>query len=115
MQALSKNFKLLAGDSLDINVSASGHTYRLEADQTLNFPSPSAPSVTIENCNNTSAANRNFVNQQEQDKSDIALEKVCLEIRDSYDPNDKQVHLDSKERVRPNPRRAGMQLGIAEK
>jgi hypothetical protein len=91
VQALSKNFKLLAGDSLVINVSATGHTYRLEADQTLNFPSPSAPSVTIENCNNTSAANRNFVNQQEQDKSDIAIEKVCLEIRDSYDPNDKQV------------------------
>nr|HPH87816.1 T9SS type A sorting domain-containing protein [Chitinophagales bacterium] len=91
VQALSKNFKLLAGDSLVINVSATGHTYRLEADQTLNFPSPSAPSVTIENCNNTSVANRNFVNQQEQDKSDIAIEKVCLEIRDSYDPNDKQV------------------------
>lgn len=90
VQALNKKFKLTAGDSLVLNVTATGHTYRLEADQTAHYPSASQPSVTIENCG-TGVASRGFVNQQAQDKADVAAEKICLEIRDSYDPNDKQV------------------------
>lgn len=91
VEALSKNFKLTAGDSLIINVTATGHTFRIEANQTVHYPTESAPNITVENCNNTNIANRGFVNQQEQDKAEQDVEKICLEIRDSYDPNDKQI------------------------
>lgn len=88
--ALSTRFKLLGNDSLVINVSATGHTYRMEADQTLHYPLPSQPSITIENCG-TGVTSRGFVNQQAQDFVAPDIEKICLEIRDSYDPNDKQI------------------------
>jgi len=88
--ALTTRFKLMVGDSLVINVSATGHTFRLEADQSVHYPSPSTPNVTIENCG-TGAASRGFVNQQAQDMAEQETEKICLEIRDSYDPNDKAV------------------------
>ena len=91
VEALSKNFKLTAGDSLIINVTATGHTFRIEAKQAAHYPTESAPNITVENCNNTNIANRGFVNQQEQDKAEQDVEKICLEIRDSYDPNDKQI------------------------
>jgi hypothetical protein len=90
VQAVNKRFKLNAGDSLVINVSAYGNTYRLEADQTAHFPSASTPNVTIENCG-TGAAARGFVNQMPQDMAAPHQEKICLPIRDSYDPNDKSV------------------------
>jgi hypothetical protein len=90
VQAVSRKFKLITGDSLVINVSALGNTYRLEADQTPHYPSSSQPSITIENCG-TGVASRGFVNQQAQDFAAPDVEKICLPIRDSYDPNDKQV------------------------
>jgi hypothetical protein len=90
VQAINKRFKLNANDSLVIYISPTGHTYRLEADQALYYPSPSKPSETIENCG-TGAASRSMVNQLEQDAAEQDVEKLCLEIRDSYDPNDKQV------------------------
>ncbi len=45
VQALSAKFKLTAGDSLVINISATGHTFRLEADQTLHYPRDYNPFV----------------------------------------------------------------------
>lgn len=90
VQAVNRKFKLLAGDSLVVNVSAYGNTYRLEADQTAHYPSASTPNATIENCG-TGAAARGFVNQMPQDMAAPHQEKICLPIRDSYDPNDKSV------------------------
>ena len=90
VQAVIRRFKLIAGDSLVINVTATGNTYRLEADQVAHFPSASLPSVTIENCG-TGVASRGFVNQQAQNTVAPDVEKICLPIRDSYDPNDKSV------------------------
>ena len=90
VQAVIRRFKLIAGDSLVINVTALGFTYRLEADQVPHFPSASTPSITIENCG-TGVASRGFVNQQAQNTVAPDVEKICLPIRDSYDPNDKQV------------------------
>ncbi len=90
VQAVNKKFKLNAGDSLVINVTALGFTYRLEADQVAHFPSASLPSITIENCG-TGVASRGFVNQQAQNTVAPDVEKICLPIRDSYDPNDKSV------------------------
>ncbi|MFN8284996.1 MAG: T9SS type A sorting domain-containing protein [Chitinophagales bacterium] len=90
VQAVSKKFKLLAGDSLVINVTATGNTYRLEADQVPHFPSASTPNITIENCG-TGVASRGFVNQMPQNTVAPDVEKICLPIRDSYDPNDKSV------------------------
>jgi uncharacterized repeat protein (TIGR01451 family) len=90
VQAVSRRFKLNAGDSLVINVTALGFTYRLEADQVLHFPSASTPNITIENCG-TGAASRGFVSQLPQNTVAPDVEKICLPIRDSYDPNDKSV------------------------
>ena len=90
VQAVIRRFKLNAGDSLVINVTATGNTYRLEADQVAHFPSASLPSITIENCG-TGVASRGFVNQQAQNTVAPDVEKICLPIRDSYDPNDKSV------------------------
>ncbi|MEZ4879952.1 MAG: T9SS type A sorting domain-containing protein [Chitinophagales bacterium] len=83
------NFKLLAGDSIIINLQNNGATYRIEADQSYGHPGNSHPTYTVEAC--ALPANRGYYNDLPQDDEDYEVAEECLPIIDSYDPNDKQV------------------------
>jgi uncharacterized repeat protein (TIGR01451 family) len=86
-------FKLNAGDSLIIHVPADGSTIRLEADQHPKHPGYSRPRTTIEGCGSPTAATASlgFWTEAPNDDLDQDVSIVCLEIIDSYDPNDKRV------------------------
>jgi len=84
------SFQLLGQEQLVIDIPANGHTYRLEADQHPMHPGNSHPNETIENCGNPYTGS-GFVNTMPQDDEDAEIEIDCMEIIDSYDPNDKSV------------------------
>lgn len=83
-------FQLLGQETLIIDIPANGMTYRLEADQHPMHPGNSHPQETIENCG-TPINSSGFVNTMPMDDADAEIEIDCMEIRDSYDPNDKSV------------------------
>ncbi|MBU0487812.1 MAG: hypothetical protein KKD31_07650, partial [Bacteroidetes bacterium] len=85
-------FQLNGGEELIIQVSATGQTIRLEADQHPAHPGNSQPKVTIEACGNEGIPfSIGIVNAVPTDDADVNVEIDCMEIRDSYDPNDKSV------------------------
>ena len=91
--ALKKGFKINKGDSLVVKIPANGRTVRLEADERPDHPRKSQTSITFEGCTATLAdvVSKGFVNQLPQDDIEPEVSIQCLPIRDSYDPNDKQV------------------------
>ena len=91
--ALKKGFKINKGDSLVVKIPANGRTVRLEADERPDHPRKSQTSITFEGCTATLAdvVSKGFVNQLPQDDTEPEVSIQCLPIRDSYDPNDKQV------------------------
>lgn len=91
LQAVS-HFQLNGGESVVVDYPANGQTIRLEADQHPNHPGDSHPEVTIEACGNDNGmVSMGFVNDLAQDDADFDIEIDCMEIVDSYDPNDKRV------------------------
>ncbi len=91
--AFQRKFKLIEGDSLIIRVPANGKTVRLEADQRPDHPHKSQTSVTLEGCRATvtEVISTGFTSQFPQDDAEQEVAIDCQMIRDSYDPNDKQV------------------------
>jgi len=87
------SFQLESGESLQIDVPADGSTIRLEADQHPLHPGNSHPRATIEGCGSETSAEAalGYWTQVANDDLDFDVSEVCLEIRDSYDPNDKKV------------------------
>ena len=93
---ISRNFfSLRSGDSLHITISSLGQTIRLEADQHRLHPGKSRPREIIEACVGSSTQNtrisKGFVTTVPTDDMDEFVDIDCMEITDSYDPNDKQV------------------------
>ncbi|OFX50714.1 MAG: hypothetical protein A2046_13625 [Bacteroidetes bacterium GWA2_30_7] len=87
-------FQLVGGDTLELFIVANGATIRVEADQRPGHPGNSNPNDVVEACgfNEGGVFSLGFLNQQSvDDGNDVATSESCLEIRDSYDPNDKQV------------------------
>jgi uncharacterized repeat protein (TIGR01451 family) len=87
-------YKLVAKDSLSLEVPVNGKTIRLEADLRPFHPDGSRqPSITLEGCGTAGTVNisKGFVNQLPQDDAPEEVAVSCLEILDSYDPNDKQA------------------------
>lgn len=88
----STTIKLKMGLQKIFNMSADGKTYRLEADQHPNHPGNSRPRASVEACGNQSkSSNFGFIVQVPTDDADYEIEEECLPIRDSYDPNEKEV------------------------
>jgi uncharacterized delta-60 repeat protein/uncharacterized repeat protein (TIGR01451 family) len=87
----TNTFQLNSGESFTVTYPAQGNTIRLEADQHLLHPGKSRPRATIENCGVASPEVRNLVTTAPQDDQDEEVAITCNEIRDSYDPNDKQT------------------------
>ncbi len=85
-------FQLNGQEELVIDVPANGQTIRLEADQHPMHPGNSHPQETIEACGDgAEPISMGFVNSVPMDDADANIEIDCLEIIDSYDPNDKSV------------------------
>ncbi|MCJ8167316.1 IPT/TIG domain-containing protein [Pontibacter sp. E15-1] len=89
-----ENYQLAAGDSLVLWVPATGRTLRLEADQPAGNGDNTLASATLEACRvatNTVAFSTGFVNALPPDDEEAEVAEECLQIIDSFDPNDKQV------------------------
>lgn len=86
------SFQLNGQEELVIDVPANGQTIRLEADQHPLHPGNSHPQETIEACGDGGdPISLGFVNSVPMDDADANIEIDCMEITDSYDPNDKSV------------------------
>ena len=89
---VTSTFQLNGGESVDIDYPANGQTIRLEADQHPMYPGNSQPQMTVEGCGNIiDEFSMGFVNTMSMDDLDPDVEIHCLEIIDSFDPNDKTV------------------------
>ncbi len=88
-----KKTKLKTGESLPLVILGKGRAIRVEATQVPNHPTESEPNTTVEACGRRIIAFRaeNAVRQLPQDNKSEHSQTSCMEIRDSYDPNDKQV------------------------
>ncbi len=85
------NFQLPSGDSEEINIEATGATYRMEAEQSPFHPTVSAPSVTVEGCATANdPISLGFVNFYSEDDADPFRSIDCQESIGSWDPNDKR-------------------------
>lgn len=85
------SYQLASGDSLVVTWVSGGATIRLEADQHPDHPGHSHPRYTLEGCGDDGSGNFSIgeVNRAPQDDEDVDVEIDCMQIRDSYDPNEK--------------------------
>ncbi|SFC41626.1 conserved repeat domain-containing protein/Por secretion system C-terminal sorting domain-containing protein [Flexibacter flexilis DSM 6793] len=100
-----KKVKLAASDSLNFQVLANGHTIRLEAEQVANHPTEQQVSVVVEGCVQAGGTvTTGFVDAFSANNT-VNTATSCDQVRNSYDPNDKQVFprgLTSENIVAPN-------------
>ncbi|MDJ1481933.1 6-bladed beta-propeller [Cytophagaceae bacterium YF14B1] len=91
--AFRRNYKLEKGDSLVLKIPANGKTIRLEADQRPDHPRKSQTNLTIEGCvaSTSDVVSKGYVDLLPQDDAEPEVAIQCLEIIDSFDPNDKLV------------------------
>lgn len=90
--SVTNTYQLVANESLVVDHPANGQTIRLEADQDPMHPGNSQPSQTVEACGGINGVySTGFVNRMPMDDLDEDVEIHCLEIIDSFDPNDKSV------------------------
>ncbi|MBU0489360.1 MAG: T9SS type A sorting domain-containing protein [Bacteroidetes bacterium] len=89
---LSNDFQLNGQEILVLGVQATGQTVRVEADQHPLLPGNSHPSATVEGCGEGGIpVGLMMVDIFSMDDEDPEVEIQCMEIIDSYDPNDKNV------------------------
>ena len=85
-------FKLNPNEAIDVKMPANGKTYRIEAEQELNFPTEqSKPSAWVEACGNNAQGKFSigYVNKFPKDDADPFTSIYCRESVASYDPNEK--------------------------
>lgn len=84
---------LLSGEEYTVTKTANGSTYRLEVDQVALHPGHSmAESATVEACTEGSEFSTGFVTQLFENDDEPFLAELCMENRDSYDPNEKRAY-----------------------
>ncbi len=70
-------------------VKATGHTYRIEADQNSNYPTFSNPNSSVENCGPNASAHWGYITKLPPYYENVEYKEHSIIIRDSYDPNEK--------------------------
>jgi uncharacterized repeat protein (TIGR01451 family) len=82
-----------AEETYEVSVPAEGSTYRMQMNQVPGHPWSRRPGITIENCgeNAIGGTNTGFVTMYEPDDAADFLDVECVEVRGSYDPNDKEA------------------------
>ena len=93
MIMLQEPFQLNMGDDMTSEWTATGGTFRLEADQCPGHPGSSFPSVTVEGCGlgQGLVISTGIYTQYPQDDANPWIDIVCLENTAAYDPNDKSA------------------------
>ncbi len=88
-----EEFRLDAGEILEVTRAANGTTMRLEAAQSEGNPSHSTPIVFVEACgvNEDGSISTGVVNSVTDGDFDDFLDIVCVISTASFDPNDKAV------------------------
>lgn len=90
--AVTQTFQLNGGENTVINYPANGQTIRLEANQNTFYPGDNIAQDTVESCgDDTMVMSTGYVNTMPMDDNTPTYEIDCLEIIDSFDPNDKLV------------------------
>ncbi|GAB3870776.1 hypothetical protein GCM10028824_19810 [Hymenobacter segetis] len=90
--ALQHRYRLAAGDSLVLRVPATRPVVRLEADQPTGHPTQRMASSTVEvSALGTAGQPNSDMSASPPTPSGPETAEDCQPIRDSYDPNDKQV------------------------
>lgn len=84
-------FKLVKNETKSIDIAATGHTYRLEADQSTLYPTNSNPNASVENCGAGASSHLGFITKLPDYEENLEFKEHCIIIRDSYDPNEKSV------------------------
>ncbi|MEZ4989714.1 MAG: T9SS type A sorting domain-containing protein [Saprospiraceae bacterium] len=85
-------FQLGIGETLKIDIPATGATYRLEAEQAEGHPGSSRPSVAVEGCRLSGQPFQvGIVTQSPFDEGDPFIAVDCQQNIGSWDPNDIQV------------------------
>ncbi|MCB0535813.1 MAG: hypothetical protein KDD14_26655, partial [Saprospiraceae bacterium] len=80
------------GETLKIDIPATGATYRLEAEQAEGHPGSSRPSVAVEGCRLSGQPFQvGIVTQSPFDEGDPFIAVDCQQNIGSWDPNDIQV------------------------
>jgi hypothetical protein len=88
----SNSFTLNGNDSLVISVVANGAVFRLEADQHPDHPGNSRPRATVEACSkDTLLLPSGHFTSVLPDDSYYTKSEVCFVLRNSFDPNEKEV------------------------
>ena len=77
-----------SGEDTTLVFWPNGHTFRMEATQSLGHPGRSVPSIAVEGCGDGMPYS-GFVIQFPQNDADPFLDIDCRESISSYDPNDK--------------------------
>ena len=86
----SNSYQLGSGGILYLSYPANGATYRVEADQTPNYPWSATASSSIEGCSNTGGFTMGFQTAYPEDDGAPYIDLDCQINRGAYDPNDKQ-------------------------
>ncbi len=86
-------YKLKKGENMSLNVLANGKPLHLEAELSPFHPQKKSVSISIHGCDEDGnpLVEHTFTNQFPQNDDQDHYEISCMEIIDSYDPNDKQV------------------------
>lgn len=83
--------KLIGGESEELEVTATGGTYRLKVNQADFYPWESIPQAVVELCGEEPFS-LGFVTSQPNSDLEHFIDIDCQTIVGSYDPNDKAVH-----------------------
>ncbi len=85
---MNNPYQLDIGEQLDIRVPATGATWRMEADQEPGYPGAAQPTAWSEGCGGLNQTG--LVNLFPVNNTDLSQSIFCLEVVNSFDPNDKQ-------------------------
>lgn len=85
-------FKLVPGETMDVKSPANGATWHLRAGQEPGAPGLGLPIAAIEGCvEGGGPFSTGFFNQFSQNDADDFVSSFCIEVTNSFDPNDKQA------------------------
>lgn len=82
-------YQLNTGETMSITHPANGFLYYMESMQPEGFPGYGVPVSWIEGCGTSFNLNEGQINQYPLGDEDSWYDVFCLELVDSYDPNDK--------------------------
>jgi len=90
---MAEPYQLVSGDSIVLDMPASGAFYRIQSPQVPFHPGSSMPSAQVEACISGSSqeVSTGFVNQYPLNDNDLFIDILCHDAVAAYDPNQKEA------------------------